>query len=207
MRRCCPSRCPETAIDTAFIAPTYARRPYTKDWSAMSDTREYRCVITWNIDADNRIENAHLMWSSATNSPGPIAHVWTESDHSVVIESIYSTEPQSTDGRTAGDYRRGAHGASAVAPEHSRLVDERTAELSTRTTTTARERQEFPAGSVSYSGCASLRGWQPFHRVTTGRRAVRTPLRGGSAGPFTARPPTPLASPSSGEDRHHTRGT
>ncbi|GAA4884514.1 hypothetical protein H7X46_23620 [Pseudonocardia sp. C8] len=86
----------------------------------MSETREYRCVIEWDIDAEDPIDAAQLMWSMVKNSPGPIVNVWTDSDHSVEVDLTYPSDTRDVDGRTAENYRRQARTASAVMTQHGR---------------------------------------------------------------------------------------
>jgi hypothetical protein len=71
----------------------------------VSRTRQYRCVITWDIDAEDPIDAAHLMWSSVKNSPGPIVNVWIDCDRSVDVDLTYPEETRDTDG--SGRWSRG----------------------------------------------------------------------------------------------------
>lgn len=67
----------------------------------------------------------------------------------------------------------------------------------TDTTTTQREQYEVTGWLRALACLCRPSGRQPFTGFTAGRRAVRTPLRGGSVGPSTAGPPVrpPTAAP------------
>lgn len=80
----------------------------------MNEMREYRCVIEWDIEAEDPIDAAHLMWSSVMNSGGPIVNVWTGSARSVDVDLTHPAETRDDEGVTAEEYRRSNNAASAV---------------------------------------------------------------------------------------------
>ncbi|NKQ57329.1 hypothetical protein HFP15_31130 [Amycolatopsis sp. K13G38] len=84
----------------------------------MNEMREYRCVIEWDIEAEDPIEAARLMWSSIINSPGPIVNVWTGSARSVDVDLTWPTATTDINGATAEEYRHSNNVASeAMTPD------------------------------------------------------------------------------------------